>query len=90
MVERIRGRRLQAIRSAHLRANPLCVMCLAHKPTRIKQATELDHIVALTNGGDNDPSNYQGLCAACHIDKTAIDMGFRPIAHFDDAGRVVW
>ncbi len=38
-------------------------------------ATQLDHIVALTNGGEDIPSNRQGLCEPCHAAKTALDLG---------------
>ncbi len=31
---------------------------------------QLDHIRALANGGNNDLSNVQVLCVACHGDKT--------------------
>ena len=31
---------------------------------------QLDHIKALANGGNNDLSNIQVLCVACHGDKT--------------------
>jgi 5-methylcytosine-specific restriction protein A len=72
-IERIRGRRLQTIRVRHLSANPLCVMC--ERKGLVRLATQLDHIVALTNGGTNDDDNYQGLCEPCHIDKTAMDLG---------------
>jgi 5-methylcytosine-specific restriction protein A len=40
-------------------------------------ASELDHIVALVNGGGNEEENLQGLCAPCHVDKTALDLGQR-------------
>lgn len=73
--ERIRGRKLQQIRGAHLRAHPLCVMCQAKG--RLTAATQLDHIKALVNGGTNDDSNYQGLCDDCHVEKTAADLGRR-------------
>ena len=71
--ERIRGRRLQRLRAVHLGNQPLCVLCLAAGRTRI--ATQLDHILALTNGGGHEASNLQGLCDACHTDKTARDLG---------------
>lgn len=32
-----------------------------------------DHIIALENGGTNDPENFQVLCAWCHKPKTATD-----------------
>lgn len=35
----------------------------------------LDHIIALENGGTNDPSNLQVLCANCHKTKTKDDHG---------------
>ncbi len=52
-------------------------MCLAKG--RPRAATQLDHIVALDNGGkdfDEDPDNAQGLCDECHKVKTAKDMGY--------------
>lgn len=76
MVERIRGRKLQRIRAAHFKANPLCVMCF--KAGRVAVATDLDHIIALTNGGTNDPENFQGLCEPCHVTKTNEDLGYTP------------
>lgn len=75
MNERIRGRRLQRIRAAHFRDNPLCVRCKARGIVR--EATQLDHIVALVNGGKDVESNRQGLCDDCHAAKTAEDMGHR-------------
>jgi 5-methylcytosine-specific restriction endonuclease McrA len=73
--QRVRGRKLQAIRAAHFRAYPLCVRCEAKGQARI--ATELDHIVALDNGGTDTDDNRQGLCADCHLEKTAEDLGYR-------------
>ena len=75
-VARIRGRKLQRMRSEHLRANPLCVVCLSKGLT--VAACELDHVLALTNGGTNDLDNMQGLCTACHADKTRQDLGHKP------------
>ena len=80
--QRIRGPKLQAIRKAWLRQHPLCVRCKARGLTTV--ATQLDHIVALTNGGldfDMDQGkNRQGLCDECHKQKTAEDLGhtYRP------------
>lgn len=77
--QRIRGRQGMRIRDRVLSANPLCVMCL--KEGRSTLATEVDHIVALTNGGVEDPhddSNRQGLCAPCHEIKTNMDLGYTP------------
>jgi hypothetical protein len=37
----------------------------------------VDHKVALVNGGSNDDSNLQLMCAECHRIKTATDLGHR-------------
>ena len=73
VVKRIRGRALQALRHRHLSAHPLCLVCMAQG--RVTAATELDHIVALCNGGGNTDINYQALCHGCHQVKTAKDKG---------------
>lgn len=44
--------------------HPLCVEC--EKQGRIRAATQRDHIMALAEGGADDPSNIQGLCGDCH------------------------
>ena len=75
---RIRGRELQRIRQAHLRRHPLCVHCLSRG--FVQMATEVDHILAITNGGvdSRDPfENRQGLCTPCHDAKTAEDLKAR-------------
>jgi 5-methylcytosine-specific restriction enzyme A len=72
------GRWLQEFRERHLREHPLCVRCSTDSSP--VAATEVDHIVALDNGGKDfpeDPDNAQGLCAECHKDKTAQDLGHR-------------
>ena len=48
-------------------AKPCCNSC---KKKITKSAMQLDHIKALANGGNNDLSNIQVLCVACHGDKT--------------------
>ena len=79
---RIRGHKLLAIRAAHFRYNPLCVHCKAEG--RVTIATELDHIVALSNGGldfdRDDGENRQGLCTEHHARKTAADLGYEYVA----------
>ena len=85
---RIRGRRLQAIRKHVLAASPLCVMCKANG--RVTLATEVDHIVALVNGGEDNHENRQALCSECHAEKTRRDLGQRERVTFDADGRVVW
>jgi 5-methylcytosine-specific restriction endonuclease McrA len=77
-IRRIRGRRLQQIRDSWLYDHPLCVHCLQRG--RTAAATQLDHIVALANGGKDfdadDGKNRQGLCDECHELKTAADLGY--------------
>lgn len=73
-VERIRGRTLQRIKAAHFRLHPLCAMCQAKG--RITAAQELDHIKSLDQGGTNDANNYQGLCKACHSEKSIKEQGY--------------
>lgn len=70
---RIRGRRLQRIRAFVLSHNPLCVQCSAVGIT--SAATQVDHIVALVNGGEDTTANLQALCDECHRLKTADDLG---------------
>jgi len=87
-VERIRGRALQRMRARYFSDNPLCAACAA--AGRVTIATDLDHIVALCNGGTNDSVNLQGLCSACHDAKTRRDLGQSDQATFNQAGRVNW
>ena len=75
-IKRITGDRLQEIRRLHFLQNPLCVHCEAKGLVTL--ATELDHIVAMGNGGEDVQSNRQGLCHDCHSIKTAADMNYRP------------
>jgi len=72
--ERGYGRRWQAIRMAHLMAEPLCREC--GKAGRVVAAREVDHIVAKVRGGSDDESNLQSLCTPCHSRKTAREVGF--------------
>jgi 5-methylcytosine-specific restriction protein A len=72
---RIRGRRLQEIRHAQFRENPLCQHCLDKGITRL--ATESDHIVPLWQGGPDTLENRQSLCADCHEAKTTAEAGRR-------------
>jgi 5-methylcytosine-specific restriction protein A len=56
----------------------LCVACQAKG--KITPGAEIDHKVALVNGGDDNPDNLQTLCKECHREKTAQDTGttYRP------------
>ena len=72
---RIRGRKRQEIRTAHFRERPLCVAC--EKLGIVSLAVELDHVVALVNGGveSHDPFvNRQGLCVDHHRIKSREDL----------------
>lgn len=66
--KRITGRRLQGLRTALFARDPLCVECRRHG--RATPATERDHIVPLSDGGPDDSTNEQGLCAPCHEAKS--------------------
>ncbi len=41
---------------------------------RVTMALQVDHIVALANGGGNDDGNLQGICHECHEAKTRMDV----------------
>ena len=70
--KRITGRALQARRLRIWSENPYCVDCGAL--TGYPGGFELDHIVALVNGGQDVDSNCAVRCLACHAVKTAMDM----------------
>lgn len=56
-------------RDLFLWMHPLCVHCEGNGLTTV--ATEVDHIVALNQGGEDEWNNLQGLCHECHAKKTA-------------------
>ncbi|WP_083440374.1 HNH endonuclease [Aquincola tertiaricarbonis] len=67
--QRTRGRRWTEIRERILRRDPLCVPCQAKG---VVQASEqVDHRIPLEQGGTDDDANLQGICKACHVEKTA-------------------
>ena len=69
--ERIKGRKGQAIRMAHLTGEPLCRMCRA--AGKVSIAVIVDHIVPLAEGGAEAPHNRQSLCKVHDLEKTAAD-----------------
>lgn len=48
-----------------------CVVCGA------TNNLEMDHAVALMNGGSNDLTNLYCLCHACHVEKTRMDRSLK-------------
>ena len=64
------------MREAVMIDEPLCRNCLANG--RVTPTTEVDHIIAIENGGTDDRDNLQGLCTECHKDKTNRDSGYSP------------
>lgn len=49
-------------------------ICAGECGGKIRGAWEIDHIVALINGGENRESNLQPLCVECHAVKTSGDL----------------
>lgn len=47
-----------------LQTDCMCAIC------KTAQATEVDHIVPLEQGGSNDELNLQALCRKCHLEKS--------------------
>jgi 5-methylcytosine-specific restriction endonuclease McrA len=43
----------------------------------LKLGADVDHVVALVNGGTNDDDNLELVCHECHRVKTASDAGRR-------------
>ena len=74
-VERVRGRKAVETRKRILYGEPLCRHCAAKGLTTL--ATQVDHVIALVNGGSDDDNNKQPLCDECHKVKTAADMGHK-------------
>lgn len=75
--ERLRGRKLQETRLRIWARDPRCQMCgeLTDITLGTNRPFELDHKVALANGGTNEDGNLQVLCLDCHESKTAKDLG---------------
>ncbi len=58
-------------RFAIFAAEPLCRYCRARG--YVTAATIVDHIIALSLGGSNDPANLAPACRACNDAKAAIE-----------------
>ncbi len=66
--------RYTRIRNRYIAENPVCELqqCCNGDP-----ATEVDHIIAIANGGDvHDTDNMQSVCRPCHRWKTIHIDGF--------------
>jgi 5-methylcytosine-specific restriction protein A len=57
-----------SIRRSFLDAHPYC-SCGS-------RATEVDHVLAIRDGGTHDAANLRALCKPCHSSRTARDHGF--------------
>lgn len=44
--------------------------CCLRLPGCIGEATEVDHIIPVFEGGDDHPDNLQAVCPPCHKQKT--------------------
>lgn len=74
------------LRKAVLRRDKyLCQPC--DKAGRVRQASEVDHIIALDNGGTDNLDNLQAICPACHKMKTNADLGHGMSSACDRSGR---
>lgn len=69
---RITGRQLQARRLRIWAADPRCSDC--NQETRYPDGFELDHEVALVNGGQDTDENSRVRCIECHKAKTRADL----------------
>ncbi len=67
-VSRIRGRKLQTLRSRLFAQEPYCRMC--REQGRLTVATIRDHVVPLAEGGLDVEGNTQPLCQSCSDSKT--------------------
>jgi 5-methylcytosine-specific restriction endonuclease McrA len=74
-VPRTAGRALQERNARLMRRNPFCSECLK-KGLQILTA-EFDHITPLADGGSDEDENIQGLCLACHREKSAQEQATR-------------
>jgi 5-methylcytosine-specific restriction enzyme A len=48
------------VRDDYLKVYPHCEICGG-------MATEVHHVIPISQGGDNSPSNLQAVCHACHM-----------------------
>lgn len=73
--ERGYGWNWQQARRVALNREPLCRYCMERG--MVTAATEVDHIRALRDGGDNALDNLAPCCHECHLRKTMRDVSGR-------------
>ena len=73
------------IRAIFLAQRGLCANCETKLFKSGKQKYHVDHIMPLSRGGSNWPSNLQCLCPACNLSKNAKD----PIKWAQENGRLL-
>ena len=59
---------MQAMRAALFQRQPLCEVC--ERAGLVELATIRDHRTPLAEGGADDVSNEQAICAPCHEAKS--------------------
>ena len=56
--------RWKKIRDRYIRAHPLCEECM--KYGRYTKATQVHHVLPLSEGGTSDEKNLMSVCNECH------------------------
>jgi len=68
--------RNKELRKKYITSKSFCILCGS------LENLEIDHIIPLMKGGNNDKKNIQILCANCHLKKTTyIDWKISPIEY---------
>ena len=59
----------RSIRKRYIATHPLCEKC--KEDNRLTPASEVHHIIPLSQGGTNEEDNLMSLCKSCHSKITA-------------------
>lgn len=70
------------LRAQILARDPVCRVC------NRAESVQVDHIVPLSHGGGDEYANLQGICIACHKDKTAREQ-MSPLPRIETASEVM-
>lgn len=75
-IPRIRGSTLQTMRKKIFKKQKGICQCCSRVLLfeHSEDGFELDHIIPLSEGGDNNKTNFQILCLECHRQKTAEEI----------------